>query len=108
MPVLFELLEAETEPQVRAVMGHFLFVYIHPYFVYIHPYMDGNGRLGRFLMNFMLVSGGYVWTVIPVQQRDPYMNVLEQASSHGNIVPLATFLARLNQEQSKAPLPRPQ
>jgi Fic family protein len=51
MPVLFEMLEAETAPQVRAVLGHF-------FFVYIHPYTDGNGRLGRFLMNLMLASAG--------------------------------------------------
>ena len=52
MPLLFELLEAETEPRARAVLGHFLFVYIH-------SYMDGNGRLARFLTNLMLVPAGY-------------------------------------------------
>ena len=46
MPALFELVEAESEPQVRAALGRFLFVYIH-------PFMDGNGRLARFLMNQM-------------------------------------------------------
>ncbi len=100
MPVLFELLETEKEPAVRAVLGHFLFVYVH-------PYMDGNGRLGRFLMNLMLVSAGYVWTVIPVEQRDAYMNALEQASSFNNIEPFARFVAGLVDSQSKAPLPRP-
>lgn len=100
MPVLFELLEAEKEPVVRAVLGHFLFVYIH-------PYMDGNGRLGRFLMNLMLVSAGYVWTVIPVQQRDQYMKALEQASSFGNIEPFGQFIAGLAQAQAKGPLPDP-
>jgi fido (protein-threonine AMPylation protein) len=25
----------------------------------IHPYMDGNGRMGRFLMNTMMAAGGY-------------------------------------------------
>jgi len=44
--------------------------------VHIHPYMDGNGRMGRFLMNLMLASGGYPWTVIPVQERDEYMSAL--------------------------------
>ena len=39
--------------------------------------MDGNGRLGRFLMDLRLVSAGYVWTVIPAQQRDEYMKALE-------------------------------
>lgn len=100
MPVLFELLEAEQEPAVRAVLGHFLFVYIH-------PYMDGNGRLGRFLMNLMLVSAGYVWTVIPVQERDAYMKALEQASSYGNVEPFARFIAGLAQAQAQGPLPTP-
>jgi Fic/DOC family protein len=100
MPVLFELLEAEAEPQVRAVLGHFLFVYIH-------PYMDGNGRLARFLMNLMLAPAGYVWTVIPVERRRDYMNALEQASSFANIAPFAAFVAELAKAQAKEPLPRP-
>lgn len=88
MPVLFELLEAETEASVRAVLGHFLFVFIH-------PYMDGNGRMGRFLMNVMLASGGYPWTVIPVEKREEYMGALEKASAEMNIDPFANFIAEL-------------
>lgn len=88
MPVLFELLSSETEASVRAVLGHFIFVYIH-------PYMDGNGRMGRFLMNAMLASGGYPWTVIPVQQRTDYMQALESASVGQNIEPFARFLGNL-------------
>lgn len=30
MPVFFEMLEAEEHPAVRVVLGHFIFVYIHP------------------------------------------------------------------------------
>jgi hypothetical protein len=88
MPVFFEMLEAETDPAVRVVLGHFVFVYIH-------PYMDGNGRMGRFLMNLMLAGGGYPWTVVPVQRRDAYMAALEQASVEQNIVPFAAFLGEL-------------
>jgi len=100
MPVLFELIEQEPHPAVRAVLGHFLFVYIH-------PYMDGNGRLARFLMNAMLVTGGYVWTVVPVEQRDTYMQALERASSFQDIKPLAQFVAGLTRAQTASPLPRP-
>ena len=88
MPTLFELLEREQEPAVRVVLGHFMFVYIH-------PYHDGNGRMGRFLMNLMFAAGGYPWTVIPLQRRDQYMAALESASVGGDIKPFAQFLASL-------------
>jgi len=91
MPVFFEMLTEETEPAVRVVLGHFIFVYIH-------PYMDGNGRIGRFLMNVMLAGGGYPWTVIPLERRDAYMSALEEASVRQNIAPFADFLAQLVQE----------
>lgn len=94
MPTLFDLLKEETEASVRAVLGHFIFVFIH-------PYMDGNGRMGRFLMNAMLASGGYPWTVIPVEQRDRYMQSLESASVKGNIEPFAEFLGYLVGEGMK-------
>jgi hypothetical protein len=88
MPVLFELLKEEPEPGVRAVLGHFVFVYIH-------PYMDGNGRIARFLMNVMLASGGYAWTVIPVEKRNKYLAVLEQASVKQDIEDFTKFIASL-------------
>ncbi len=88
MPAFFDLLHEETEPSVRVVLGHFIFVYIH-------PYMDGNGRMGRFLMNVMLASGGYPWTVVPLEARDAYMTALEDASVGQNIVPFTEFLAQL-------------
>lgn len=87
MPELCELLETEPSAAVRAVLGHFMFVYIHPYF-------DGNGRLGRFLMNTMLASGGYPWTIIKIEQRSDYMAALEAASSRGEIKPFAEFIAK--------------
>lgn len=88
MPLLFELIEKEEHAGVRAVLGHFIFVYTH-------PYMDGNGRMGRFLMNSMLASGGYPWTVIPVEERANYMSTLESASVDQDIVPFAKFVAWL-------------
>ena len=99
MPLLMELLEAEESGAVRAVLGHFVFVFIH-------PYIDGNGRLGRFIMNYMLTTAGYVWTIVPVQRRAEYMAALEQASSVRNIRPFAQMMARLVTEQTASPLSR--
>jgi fido (protein-threonine AMPylation protein) len=86
MSALFDLLEQETEPSVRAVLGHWLVGFIH-------PYPDGNGRMARFLMNAMLASGGYPWTVIRVDDRTRYLAALESASVEMDIRPFATFLA---------------
>jgi len=99
MPALFDLLRKEVHPAVRVVLGHFVFVYIH-------PYVDGNGRMGRFLMNLMMASGGYPWTVIPVTERKPYMEALEKASVGEDIRPFADFLSGLVKKGlAGAPLP---
>lgn len=95
MPAFFDLLEEEAEPSVRAVLGHWLFGYIH-------PYMDGNGRMARFTMNAMLASGGYPWTVIRVEDRQNYMAALEAASVGMNIEPFARFIAERVQWSMKA------
>ena len=87
LEALWDMLEAESEACVRAVLGHHLFVFIHPYY-------DGNGRIGRFLMNTLLASGGYPWTVIRMSRRDAYMKALEAASVKGQITPLAEFIAQ--------------
>ena len=86
VPAFFDLLTAESEPAARAVLGHFIFVHIH-------PYADGNGRIGRFLLNTMLAAGGWPWLVVPVEHRDAYMAALERASVEGEIGELAGFLA---------------
>ncbi len=91
LPALFELLQGESEPAVRVVLGHFVFVYVH-------PYLDGNGRMGRFLMNVMLASGGYPWTIVPLERREEYMGALETASVKQNIRPFAELVGGLVQD----------
>ena len=85
MPVLFDLLESETDAGVRAVLGHWMLGYIH-------PFPDGNGRIARFLMNAMLASGGFPWTIIRVEDRMPYLTALDSASVDHDIRPFAEFI----------------
>ena len=52
MDMFFELLEEEEHAASRAILGYV-------FFVHVHAYSDGSGRIGRFLMNVMMASGGY-------------------------------------------------
>lgn len=88
MTTLSALMKEEEHAFVRAVLGHF-------FFVYIHPYMDGNGRTARFTMNSQLVTGGYPWVVVPVERRDEYMASLEKASVEEDIEPFVRFICSL-------------
>lgn len=85
METFFECLNLENHPGVKAVLGHYIFVYIH-------PYMDGNGRLARFLMNTMLASGGYPWTVIRVENRTQYISTLENTHIKFDITGFTKFI----------------
>lgn len=99
MPALMDLLQTEEHPGVRAILGSF-------FFVFIHPYPDGNGRISRFLMNFMLTTGDYPWTIVTVQSRSAYLAALEQASTYQNIEPLADLICSLLESQAAQPLER--
>jgi hypothetical protein len=85
MSALLDTLQSEPEAIVRAVLGHWLFGFIH-------PYMDGNGRMARFLMNLMMASGGYPWTIVRLARRKQYLDGLEVASADQNIKPFAKFI----------------
>jgi hypothetical protein len=85
------------------VLGHWLFGYIH-------PYPDGNGRMARFLMNVMLASGGYPWTVIRVRDRKAYLAALDRASIDMDINPFMVLIGQrvrwsLDQHDLKFPVP---
>ena len=88
METFFECLKNETEASVRVILGHYIFVFIH-------PYMDGNGRIARFLMNTLLAAGGYHWVVVPVEMRSSYIASLETAHVENNIVPFTKFISTL-------------
>lgn len=44
-------------------------------------------------MNAMLASGGFPWTVVRVDDRDPYLSALDSANIDLNIEPFAKFIA---------------
>jgi len=65
----------------------------HHRFVEIHPFDDGNGRVGRLLMNLLLIKAGYPLTIIKTVDRRRYYDSLQKADN-GNPCPIVNFVAR--------------
>ncbi|MCK4609106.1 MAG: Fic family protein [Gammaproteobacteria bacterium] len=86
MEAFFTCLENEPNHSVNAILGHY-------FFVFIHPYMDGNGRIARFLMNTFLAAGGYPWTVVRVDNRSQYISTLEQTHLQFDLKKFTKFIA---------------
>jgi len=52
---------------------------VHLRFVTIHPFADGNGRMSRLMMNFVLQKHGFPPLNIPYEDRRSYYNALERS-----------------------------
>ena len=48
--------------------------------VSIHPFVDGNGRISRLIMNFLLKKKGYPWINIYMKQRVEYLKSVRKAN----------------------------
>lgn len=62
-----------------------LAAYFHTAFEQIHPFVDGNGRVGRLIMNFILHKNGYPMINIPNKIKQRYYSALEKAHLEGDL-----------------------
>lgn len=67
---------------------------IHNQFEHIHPFQDGNGRVGRLLLNFILIKNGLPPVNILLEDRAEYYNSLQEYSKNHDLRPTLKFLIR--------------
>ncbi len=63
----------------------------HHDFVLIHPFDDGNGRVARMLVNYLLLRDGYPPIIVPTERKKDYLTALRLADA-GDMAVLADFL----------------
>lgn len=66
--------------------------YFHAKFENVHPFADGNGRVGRLAMNYLLVLHGHLPIIIHEEDRKGYYAALEAWDAQQELAPLREFL----------------
>lgn len=78
-----------------------LAAWIHAEFVRIHPFTDGNGRTARLIMNYSLMSSGYLPINISTADRIGYYENLDKYASENVLEPFADFIANIEIKELK-------
>ncbi|MDP3444868.1 MAG: Fic family protein [Ignavibacteria bacterium] len=88
---LIEWYRSESlKPDVNPVL---LAAEFHYRFIRIHPFDDGNGRMARILMNFILIHFGYPPLIIKTDDKLNYFSALQQADA-GMIEPFFEYITK--------------
>lgn len=76
-----------------------LAAWTHAEFVRIHPFLDGNGRTSRLLMNYQLLSKGFLPISIAKEDRLDYYNALDKYAVQGKLNDFMNMIAILEEKQ---------
>lgn len=84
--LLDELQEYEAKDPLKIA------TYLHLRFEYIHPFADGNGRVGRALMNYYLMTHDHPPLIVYDEDKAAYYSALEAYDTDEDLESMHTFL----------------
>ena len=84
----FDVYQSLPAGMLRAIFMHFMISEVH-------PFDDGNGRLSRIMMNSELVSQDQYKLIIPIVQRDSYLNGLRSSTRQGRFRTMVKLLHQM-------------
>lgn len=90
MAALVQWLRVEMEVPTLALSA--LLARVHHEFIRIHPFDDGNGRVVRLLLNYVLLRAGLLPLVVESRDRRRYLNAIAFADA-GDLAPLGEYFA---------------
>ena len=64
----------------------------HAQFEQIHPFSDGNGRVGRLLLQILAFRYKLAPVIIQKERKQAYYTYLEEAQLNNNSIPLTSFI----------------
>lgn len=91
----YEKSRSKLHPVILAALAHFRFVRIH-------PFGDGNGRISRLMMNFVLQKHGYPMLNITYRNRSAYYTALERSNAKYNEHIFLNWLIKRYIKQNKS------
>jgi len=90
VPQLMKELIKEINRQHKDVIAHV--TNIHSHFEKIHPFSDGNGRVGRLIIQAMLLKKNLPLAIIEQKQKRFYNNYLKRSQLKKDFRPLEDFI----------------
>lgn len=69
----------------------------HYRYIRIHPFEDGNGRIARLMVNYILAKHGYPMIVVQESDRNGYLSALRQCDANTGLVPAVGAHGKLEQ-----------
>ncbi|MDR2496333.1 MAG: Fic family protein [Tannerellaceae bacterium] len=70
---------------------------LHYRYIRIHPFEDGNGRIARLLVNYVLLRHGYPMLIVPTEEKSLYLDALNKCDAEVGLIPSDGANATLEQ-----------